>query len=74
MKTVDIQTNRVYAEQRPTTQDDNEGGLIDKWDIYLVKDDQSSKVGKLVRYSHGRYAFFINTLRFSIQAHQVTFQ
>jgi len=74
MQTISLQSNTVFVEQRPTTQEDNYGSITDRWEVYLTNNDDSSIVGMLIKYQDGRYAFFIKMLRFEIQPNQVIFR
>lgn len=50
-------------EQRPDTQEDNAGGITDRWDLFSV--ETRAKVGNLVKYypNYGAYASFIDGQR-----------
>jgi len=73
MQTVKLQTNIFFVESRPTTQEDNHAGILDRWDVYLSKDDKTSKVGNMVKYEHS-YAIFMNMLRFDFYNNAVSFK
>ncbi len=70
MKKVKIQYNELYCEQRPTTQEDNFGQIVDKWDLYK-NDYDGIVIGNMVRYVNQTYAIFISGLRFDLPAKDV---
>jgi len=70
MKKVKIQYNELYCEQRPTTQEDNFGQIVDKWDLYKNNHD-GIVIGNMVRYVNQTYAVFILGLRFDLPAKDV---
>ena len=67
--------NDVIICQRPTTQEDNFGQIIDRFDIYHkphffnngicsdMKDGKYTKAAHLVKYMNGNYSLFINGFR-----------
>ena len=47
MRIVRIQENQFEAESRPTTQEDNYGNIVERYDLYI----DNIVVGKLVKYN-----------------------
>jgi len=70
MKKVKIQLNKLYCEQRPTTQEDNFGQIVDKWDLY-ANDYDGIEIGNMVQYTNKTYAVFVSGLRFDLPAKDV---
>lgn len=71
--------NKLILAQRPTTQEDNFGDILDRWDCYYTFDGKLNngllsdmkegraiiaKAGRLVKYNNGGFSFFTNSLRF----------
>lgn len=80
MKKVKIQLNELFCEQRPTTQEDNYGGIRERWDLFEDKKySQTNKehdihnIGKMVQYMNGNYAIFVSGLRFDLPIENVQF-
>lgn len=46
---------RMRAIMRPTTQEDNHLGIINRWDIYELS---GAYVGKMVEYNDGKFTTF----------------
>ncbi len=87
LKYVKIQTNVLIAAQRPTTQDDGYGQIVDRMDLYHqpnqllngvlsnMKEGKDSiyKCGHLVEYVNGNFAIFYNSLRIDLSKFDVEF-
>lgn len=58
--------------QRPTTQEDNHGGVIERWDIYPVGRHQVA--GRLVQWTDGRFAANFAGVRFVWEKHELEFK
>lgn len=57
-----IQQNEFIAQSIETTQEDNFGEIVDKYELYELK--TQSKVGMLVRYFNGKFKFiYYNFIR-----------
>ena len=50
MKQVKINNRIYFADERPTTQDDNAGGVLNRWMLYDDLADGSSEVGRIVEW------------------------
>lgn len=84
---VNVDGNNLIASQRPTTQEDNFGQIIGRWDLYHfpykllngtlcdISDgkDTSYKCGKLVLYANGHYAYFNGRIKFNLSDFRVEF-
>lgn len=74
MKTheIKIQTNIFNAIQRPTTQEDNFGDIIDRYDLFykfyleVNGNETERRVGHLVRYYNDSFTVFHDQLRYEI--------
>jgi hypothetical protein len=80
MKTheISIQTNIFNAIQRPTTQEDNFGEIVDRWDLYYKfhfetnGNETERQTGHLVKYFNGNFAVFHGSLRYDFPGENVT--
>lgn len=71
MKTVIIDGYEYEYEQIPTTQEDNAGGIVDRFLLYL----DGSYVARLAKWNTGQYAFRIKPGEvFVLEESQVIFQ
>jgi len=84
---VTFDTNNLWAVSRPTTQEDNYGGITDRWDLYHIPyhknngqlseiaEGKTPAIGKLVKYNVGahRFAMFLNNVRIKLHGHEITF-
>lgn len=77
-----IQDNPVLFINRPSTQEENYGGVVNKWDIYskphlmvngIMYDIQQERghsfdylIGRLIQYSDGSYSFFIKRFKLDL--------
>jgi hypothetical protein len=76
---ISIQNNTFEAEQRPTTQEDNFGEIVERWDLFVTwpgkeKDGIKSResVGHLVKYFSGSFAIFHHGfIRYDFSKNQV---
>lgn len=81
-------TNELYSVARPTTQEDNFGGITDRFDLYHIPyhknngqladiaEGKTPAIGKLVKYYKNtgeEFAMFLNNVRISVKATQLTF-
>lgn len=72
-----IQTNKFNAIQRPTTQEDNFGGITDRWDLFYkfyteVNGNETNKrAGHLVKYYNKTFAVFHDQLRYDLSEEDV---
>ncbi len=79
MKKVKILKNIFSAESRPTTNEDNFGEIIDRWDLYTEEStpEKLTKVGHLVGYVDDSYAVFhpiaTGNVRYDLSNHMVQF-
>ena len=51
---VKIQNNFFESIDRPTTQEDNFGGIVERWDLYPF--ERHTSIGKLVKFDNGNFA------------------
>jgi cobalamin biosynthesis Co2+ chelatase CbiK len=72
MKKARIQLNELFCEQRPTTQEDNYGGIRERWDLY-ANDYDGIEIGKMVQYMNSNYAIFVSGLRFDLSLTDIQF-
>ena len=73
MKKVTIQHNEFLASSTATTQEDNHGGILDRWDLFVLGGN-GTLIGKLVKYYKGGFAVFhAPGIRYDIDASQVKF-
>ncbi len=84
---VNVDGNNLIASQRPTTQEDNFGQIISRWDLYNfpnklfngilcdIRDgkDNSYKCGHLVLYNNGHYAYFNGMIKFNLSDFRIEF-
>ena len=74
MKTVKIQSNKFLAESRPTTQEDNFGEILDRWDLFKEICGEIKKAGRMVKYFDGSFAVFHEPMiRYNIDSIDVSF-
>lgn len=72
MKTheITVQTNEFNAIQRPTTQEDNFGGITDRYDLFYKSylevngNETQRRAGHLVKYFDDSFAVFHDQLRY----------
>jgi hypothetical protein len=82
-------TNELYAVPRATTQEDNFGGIDDRFDIYHIPYHVNNGVlsdmvqgvkpcvAKLVKYNKmngGIHVLFINNIRIQLQKNEIVFK
>lgn len=56
---VTIGTTTYNANQVPTTQDDNSGGVVDRWELFVA----DKKVGTMAKWVNGQYVTVIHQYR-----------
>lgn len=85
LKKVQIQNNFLIGAQRPTTQEDNYGNILDRLDLYnipniltngILSDMKNGKgtaylCGHLVQYMDDSFAVFHGRVRYDIEKEKI---
>jgi hypothetical protein len=79
MKKVTIQQNKFNCEGIATTQEDNFGQILNRWDLFHIYSNENNgnakatKSGHLVKYMDGSYAVFHGMIRYDLPQEQIQF-